>query len=220
MRSLDHHRHSPLWFPFRIATCLILSRCRVLTLAVWTARTRLSTASAGNPTSTASWCELRHIPGLHESLWYSQPIQWCHWINPSFLPTPLPPDTVAVITVMNGFMAIASTSQRRRQIQFANGTAWDAEVMSMELLLFLFSRGFFCSVGLCCIMFYMSLIIKIICFRWSSSPDEDPSLEIRYRSKKNREKEPDSDRTERQYSTPSTPDYRSERRRGSKVCCI
>lgn len=46
--------------------------------------------------------------------------------------------------------------------------------------------------------------------------DEDPSLEIRYRSKKNREKEPDSDRTERQYSTPSTPDYRSERRRGSK----
>lgn len=53
----------------------------------------------------------------------------------------------------------------------------------------------------------------------SLSPDEDPSLEIRYRSKKNREKEPDSDRAEKQYSTPSTPDYRSERRRGSKVRC-
>lgn len=47
--------------------------------------------------------------------------------------------------------------------------------------------------------------------------DENPLLEVKYRSKKSREKEPDSDRTERQYSTPSTPDYRSDRRRGSKV---
>ncbi|XP_068171621.1 CXXC-type zinc finger protein 1b [Antennarius striatus] len=47
--------------------------------------------------------------------------------------------------------------------------------------------------------------------------DRNPSLEIKYRSKKTREKEPDSDRTEKNYSTPSTPDYRSERRRGSKV---
>ncbi|XP_043977881.1 CXXC-type zinc finger protein 1b isoform X2 [Gambusia affinis] len=45
---------------------------------------------------------------------------------------------------------------------------------------------------------------------------ENPLLEVKYRSKKSREKEPDSDRTERQYSTPSTPDYRSDRRRGSK----
>lgn len=48
--------------------------------------------------------------------------------------------------------------------------------------------------------------------------DRDSSLEIKYRSKKNREKESDPER-ERQYSTPSTPDYRSERRRGSKVSC-
>ncbi|XP_005915340.2 CXXC-type zinc finger protein 1b [Haplochromis burtoni] len=47
--------------------------------------------------------------------------------------------------------------------------------------------------------------------------EENPLLEVKYRSKKNRDKEPDSDRGERQYSTPSTPDYRSERRRGSKV---
>uniref|UniRef100_A0A7N9AQ43 CXXC-type zinc finger protein 1 n=1 Tax=Mastacembelus armatus TaxID=205130 RepID=A0A7N9AQ43_9TELE len=47
--------------------------------------------------------------------------------------------------------------------------------------------------------------------------DEDPSLEIKYRSKKNREKETEPDRAEKQYSTPSTPDYKSERRRGSKV---
>uniref|UniRef100_A0A3B5LPS7 CXXC-type zinc finger protein 1 n=1 Tax=Xiphophorus couchianus TaxID=32473 RepID=A0A3B5LPS7_9TELE len=50
-----------------------------------------------------------------------------------------------------------------------------------------------------------------------SCRDENPLLEVKYRSKKSREKEPDSDRTERQYSTPSTPDYRSDRRRGSKV---
>uniref|UniRef100_A0A3Q2DKH5 CXXC-type zinc finger protein 1 n=1 Tax=Cyprinodon variegatus TaxID=28743 RepID=A0A3Q2DKH5_CYPVA len=50
-----------------------------------------------------------------------------------------------------------------------------------------------------------------------SCREENPLLEVKYRSKKNREKEPDSDRTERQYSTPSTPDYRSDRRRGSKV---
>uniref|UniRef100_A0A3Q3IZ36 CXXC-type zinc finger protein 1 n=1 Tax=Monopterus albus TaxID=43700 RepID=A0A3Q3IZ36_MONAL len=48
--------------------------------------------------------------------------------------------------------------------------------------------------------------------------DEDPSLEIKYRSKKSREKESEPDRSsDKQYSTPSTPDYRSERRRGSKV---
>ncbi|XP_061544937.1 CXXC-type zinc finger protein 1b isoform X2 [Phycodurus eques] len=47
--------------------------------------------------------------------------------------------------------------------------------------------------------------------------DKNPLLEIKYRKeKKYREKEPDSDRTERQYSTSSTPDYKSERRRGSK----
>uniref|UniRef100_A0A3Q4BAB5 CXXC-type zinc finger protein 1 n=1 Tax=Mola mola TaxID=94237 RepID=A0A3Q4BAB5_MOLML len=47
--------------------------------------------------------------------------------------------------------------------------------------------------------------------------DDDPTLEIKYRSKKNREKEVELERSEKQYSTPSTPDYRSERRRGSKV---
>lgn len=52
---------------------------------------------------------------------------------------------------------------------------------------------------------------------FSLSPDENPLLEIKYRSKKNRERDPDSDRVESQYSTPSTPDYKSERRRGSKV---
>lgn len=52
---------------------------------------------------------------------------------------------------------------------------------------------------------------------FSLSPDKDSSLEIKYRSKKNREKEADSERAEKQYSTPSTPDYKSERRRGSKV---
>ncbi|TNM88396.1 hypothetical protein fugu_004650 [Takifugu bimaculatus] len=43
--------------------------------------------------------------------------------------------------------------------------------------------------------------------------DKYPSLEIKYRSKKTREKDSEP---ERQYSTPSTPEYRSERRRGSK----
>uniref|UniRef100_A0A8D0A9S1 CXXC-type zinc finger protein 1 n=1 Tax=Sander lucioperca TaxID=283035 RepID=A0A8D0A9S1_SANLU len=48
--------------------------------------------------------------------------------------------------------------------------------------------------------------------------DKNSSLEIKYRSKKNREKEAELDRgSDRQYSTPSTPDYKSERRRGSKV---
>uniref|UniRef100_A0A672F1K2 CXXC-type zinc finger protein 1 n=1 Tax=Salarias fasciatus TaxID=181472 RepID=A0A672F1K2_SALFA len=47
--------------------------------------------------------------------------------------------------------------------------------------------------------------------------DENAFLEIKYRSKKNRDRDVDSDKNERQYSTPSTPDYRSERRRGSKV---
>lgn len=54
----------------------------------------------------------------------------------------------------------------------------------------------------------------------SLSPDKNSSLEIKYRSKKNREKEAELDRgSDRQYSTPSTPDYKSERRRGSKVSC-
>lgn len=53
---------------------------------------------------------------------------------------------------------------------------------------------------------------------FSLSPDKNPTLEIKYRTKKNREKEAESDRgSDRQYSTPSTPDYKSERRRGSKV---
>uniref|UniRef100_A0A8C3G0V6 CXXC-type zinc finger protein 1 n=1 Tax=Cyclopterus lumpus TaxID=8103 RepID=A0A8C3G0V6_CYCLU len=48
--------------------------------------------------------------------------------------------------------------------------------------------------------------------------DKNSSLEIKYRTKKNREKEVEYDRgSDRQYSTPSTPDYKSERRRGSKV---
>uniref|UniRef100_A0A4W6EM47 CXXC-type zinc finger protein 1 n=1 Tax=Lates calcarifer TaxID=8187 RepID=A0A4W6EM47_LATCA len=47
--------------------------------------------------------------------------------------------------------------------------------------------------------------------------DENPLLEIKYRSKKSREKESEPERAEKQYSTPSTPDYKSERRRGSKV---
>lgn len=55
---------------------------------------------------------------------------------------------------------------------------------------------------------------------FSLSPDKDPSLEIKYRSKKSREKEVEPDRGEKQYSTPSTPDYKSERRRGSKVSYI
>uniref|UniRef100_A0A671WCC8 CXXC-type zinc finger protein 1 n=1 Tax=Sparus aurata TaxID=8175 RepID=A0A671WCC8_SPAAU len=47
--------------------------------------------------------------------------------------------------------------------------------------------------------------------------DKNPLLEIKYRTKKNKDKDVESDRTERQYSTPSTPDYKSERRRGSKA---
>lgn len=62
------------------------------------------------------------------------------------------------------------------------------------------------------------LFLYLFLYLWS--PEENPLLEVKYRSKKNRDKEPDSDRGERQYSTPSTPDYRSERRRGSKVSCI
>uniref|UniRef100_A0A8D0A9C6 CXXC-type zinc finger protein 1 n=1 Tax=Sander lucioperca TaxID=283035 RepID=A0A8D0A9C6_SANLU len=51
--------------------------------------------------------------------------------------------------------------------------------------------------------------------------DKNSSLEIKYRSKKNREKEAELDRgSDRQYSTPSTPDYKSERRRGSKLCML
>lgn len=53
---------------------------------------------------------------------------------------------------------------------------------------------------------------------FSLSPDKNSSLEIKYRSKKTREKDVEQDRgSDRQYSTPSTPDYKSERRRGSKV---
>lgn len=55
---------------------------------------------------------------------------------------------------------------------------------------------------------------------FSLLPDENPLLEIKYRSKKSREKESEPERAEKQYSTPSTPDYKSERRRGSKVSCI
>uniref|UniRef100_A0A7N6C3W2 CXXC-type zinc finger protein 1 n=1 Tax=Anabas testudineus TaxID=64144 RepID=A0A7N6C3W2_ANATE len=47
--------------------------------------------------------------------------------------------------------------------------------------------------------------------------DQNSSLEVKYRSKKSRDKESEPDRSEKQYSTPSTPDYKSERRRGSKV---
>uniref|UniRef100_A0A672YZE9 CXXC-type zinc finger protein 1 n=1 Tax=Sphaeramia orbicularis TaxID=375764 RepID=A0A672YZE9_9TELE len=47
--------------------------------------------------------------------------------------------------------------------------------------------------------------------------DKNPLLEIKYRSKKSRDKDVESDKNEKQYSTPSTPDYKSERRRGSKV---
>lgn len=47
-----------------------------------------------------------------------------------------------------------------------------------------------------------------------SYPDRNPTLEVKYRSKKNRDKDAE---LERQYSTPSTPDYKSEKRRGSKV---
>uniref|UniRef100_A0A3P8XHM6 CXXC-type zinc finger protein 1 n=1 Tax=Esox lucius TaxID=8010 RepID=A0A3P8XHM6_ESOLU len=49
--------------------------------------------------------------------------------------------------------------------------------------------------------------------------EKNPSLEIKYRSKKSREKEPESQREpERKYERQnSTPDYKSERRRGSKV---
>uniref|UniRef100_A0A8C6M2T4 CXXC-type zinc finger protein 1 n=1 Tax=Nothobranchius furzeri TaxID=105023 RepID=A0A8C6M2T4_NOTFU len=50
--------------------------------------------------------------------------------------------------------------------------------------------------------------------------EDNPTLEVKYRSKKSRDREVDSDKGERQYSTPSTPDYRSERRRGSKVSSI
>ncbi|XP_075997513.1 CXXC-type zinc finger protein 1b isoform X1 [Genypterus blacodes] len=50
--------------------------------------------------------------------------------------------------------------------------------------------------------------------------DKNPLLEIKYRSKKTKERDPDSDRMERQYSTPSTPDYKSEKRRGSKQKAI
>uniref|UniRef100_A0A667XS91 CXXC-type zinc finger protein 1 n=1 Tax=Myripristis murdjan TaxID=586833 RepID=A0A667XS91_9TELE len=49
---------------------------------------------------------------------------------------------------------------------------------------------------------------------------KNPSLEIKYRSKKSRDKESEPDRAEKQYSAPSTPDYKSERRRGSKVSSI
>ena len=47
--------------------------------------------------------------------------------------------------------------------------------------------------------------------------DKNPSLEIKYRPKKSREKEPDMERIEKPDKRCSTPDYRSERRRGSKV---
>uniref|UniRef100_A0A3Q3FU67 CXXC-type zinc finger protein 1 n=1 Tax=Labrus bergylta TaxID=56723 RepID=A0A3Q3FU67_9LABR len=47
--------------------------------------------------------------------------------------------------------------------------------------------------------------------------DKNSSLEIKYRSKKNRDKEAEPDRTERIERSESTPDYKSERRRGSKV---
>ena len=42
-------------------------------------------------------------------------------------------------------------------------------------------------------------------------------LEIKYRTKKSKERDSEPDRSERVYSSPGTPDYRSERRRGSKV---
>uniref|UniRef100_A0A8C5CMJ7 CXXC-type zinc finger protein 1 n=1 Tax=Gadus morhua TaxID=8049 RepID=A0A8C5CMJ7_GADMO len=48
---------------------------------------------------------------------------------------------------------------------------------------------------------------------------KNSSLEIKYRTKKSKERDSEPDRAEKYYSNsnPSTPEYRSERRRGSKV---
>lgn len=197
---------------FRTAKCPTLTLYPGLRPAVWRGRTHLCTVSVGNQTSTASWCKFT-TPGLFQLLDQCEWIQWCSLIIFFYLFLPL---TVAVIIVMSGSTAIALTSQRRRQRQFGNGTAWDAEVMGKIFFFFFFITAF------------KTVILNIkyitnhqnkwaIVALFSLSPDKDSSLEIKYRSKKNREKDPDSERTEKQYSTPSTPDYKSERRRGSKV---
>lgn len=122
--------------------------------------------------------------------------------NLSYLCLPL---AVAVIIAMNGSMAIVLTLQRRWQRQFGSGTAWDAEVMG--------KKGPFHAIQ----EYIWSSLQKDIVILFSLLLDKYPSLEIKYRSKKSREKEVEPERAERQYSTPSTPEYRSERRRGSKV---
>jgi COMPASS component SPP1 len=54
---------------------------------------------------------------------------------------------------------------------------------------------------------------------YSILPGKNSSLEIKYRTKKSKERDSEPDRAEKYYSNsnPSTPEYRSERRRGSKV---
>ena len=60
------------------------------------------------------------------------------------------------------------------------------------------------------------LTLHDVCCFWL---DKNPSLEIKYRPKKSREKEAEGQREpERKFERQnSTPDYKSERRRGSKV---
>ena len=119
-------RHSNfflLWL-FRTAKCLTSTLHQGLRLAIWRERTHHCTVSAGNQTSTASWCMFT-TPGLLFKL-----LSYCEWMQRcSNFPHLLLSLTVAVITVMSGSMAIALTSQRSRRRQFKNGTAWDVEVI-------------------------------------------------------------------------------------------
>lgn len=116
----------------RTVKCPTLTLYQGLRPAVWRERTHHCTVSAGNQTSTASWCKFTHTCFKYSIAVNGCP--WCSCIVFFYLFLSL---TVAVIIVMSGSMAIALTSQRRWRRQFGNGTAWDAEVMRETFVLLL-----------------------------------------------------------------------------------
>lgn len=175
--------------------------------AAWRGRMHHCTASAENQTSTASWCKLT-TQGMVINQ-YDDVLSFIIWRMVIYLYLSL---AVAVIIAMSGSMAIVLASQRRWQMQSGSGTAWDAEVTGKNKPIFISCQMLFMNIYI-----YDHLYKQTLSFFFCPPSDKYPSLEIKYRSKKSREKDVEPERAERQYSTPSTPEYRSERRRGSKV---
>lgn len=175
--------------------------------AAWRGRMHHCTASAENQTSTASWCKLT-TQGMVINQ-YDDVLSFIIWRMVVYLYLSL---AVAVIIAMSGSMAIVLALQRRWQRQSGSGTAWDAEVMGKNKPIFISCQMLFINIYI-----YDHLYKQTLSFFFCPPSDKYPSLEIKYRSKKSRDKDVEPERAERQYSTPSTPEYRSERRRGSKV---